>query len=384
MFPSKKTVLILIIIGVAAGTVALKVEKPEYGLEDRGDWGDVTSDSINITTEGYIYNPNPFAVNLSFIQTGYKLEMNGIELARGGKEALSIGARKNNTVEVETTVDPGKVPEWWVTHMRNNEESRLNVPLTLDLQLFGKQFSVDGISYRDRVETDLESKMDRAVSQLTGSYSWSLTGAEVSETEIEIADGSGEFGRINRENTRLLVDLEIRNPNSYPIATPQLNGELVMNSIEIARWQANEVTVKNAPENGAIPPGATREIRLKAEISNERIDDWFISHAAQREQTTGEINLRLGFDVADQTLQVPREGNLKCDFNFQTGILVDDQETASEFGGCEQQSREPGLENLEEGESDQSSQDFTEEEENQNDSSSSGEDDGLTQNQPLF
>jgi LEA14-like dessication related protein len=338
MILSKKILAVIGILVLGGGAIALAVDKPEYGLEDRGDWANVTEDSINITSQGYVHNPNSFDLNLSSLSIGYGLEMNGVELARGGKDGLTIDSEKNNTLSVETSLNPEKVPEWWVKHMQNGEVSELNVPLTLDFNLLGKPINIDGVSYTDTIETDLESKMDNAISQVKGTYSWSPTSAEISETEIEIVDGSAEFGRVTEEETPLLVTFEIRNPNSYPIPAPQFNGELVMNSIEIAKWQANEVTVAKAPENGVIAPGETQEVKLKVDMSNEDIDDWFVSHAEQEEQTVGEINLRLGFDIAGHTFQIPRNGGLSCDFSFQTGILVDNQETASEFQDCEEES----------------------------------------------
>lgn len=337
MLLSRKIWAILGILVLAGAGIAMAVDKPEYGLEDRGDWADTTEESINISSQGYVHNPNSFSINISSLKVAYRLKLNGIELARGGKQGLNIAAEDNNTIEVETQLDPEKVPKWWVRHMNNNEVSSLEVPLSVDLEVLGKPISVDGITYTDSIETDLESKMDQAISQVKGTYSWSPTSAEISETEIEIVDGSAEFGRVTEKTTPLLVTFEIRNPNSYPIPTPQFNGELNMNSIEVAKWQANEVTVAKAPENGAIPPGETREIKLKVDMSNERIDDWFVSHASREEQTDGEINLRLGFDIAGQTFQIPKNGGLSCDFSFQTGILVDDQETASDFQGCEEE-----------------------------------------------
>lgn len=338
MILSKKVLGALGVLAVIGGGVAVAVDKPQYGLQDRGDWGAVTEDSINITSQGYVYNPNSFGVNMSSLSIAYRVKMNDIALAEGFKEGLQIDSEENNTVEVETTLKPEKVPEWWVSHMRNGEVSQLEVPLTIDFMALNRSFTVDGISYSDEIETDLESKMNQAVGQIEGTYSWSPTGAEITETDIEIVDGSASFGKVTRKSTPLIVDLELRNPNSYPIPVPQFNGELNMNSVELAKWQANEVTVTKAPENGVIPPGETQEVTLRVDMSNEKIDEWFVSHAAQDEQTEGEINFRLGFDVAGQTLQIPRNGGLSCGFNFQTGILVDDQETDSEFQGCEEES----------------------------------------------
>jgi LEA14-like dessication related protein len=340
MILSKKILgaLGLLIVAGGGAVAAGIIEKPQYGLEDRGDWGAVTENSINITSQGYVHNPNSFGVNISGLDIAYRVKMNDVELAEGFKDGLNIAAEDNNTVEVETTLKPEKVPDWWVRHLRNDEVSQLEVPLTIDYRILNRSITLDGISYSDSIETDLESKMDQAIGQVQGTYSWSPTGAEISETEIEIVDGSAEFGRVTREKTPLLVTLNVRNPNSYPIPVPQFNGELNMNSIEIAKWQANEVAVTSAPENGMIAPGENQEVKLRVDMSNEDIDDWFVSHASRDEQTSGEINLRLGFDIAGQTFQIPRNGGLSCGFSFQTGILVDDQETASEFTGCEEES----------------------------------------------
>lgn len=338
MILSKKVLGALGVLAVIGGGVAVAVDKPQYGLQDRGDWGAVTEDSINITSQGYVYNPNSFGVNTSSLSIAYRVKMNDIALAEGFKEGLQIDSEENNTVEVETTLKPEKVPEWWVSHMRNGEVSQLEVPLTIDFMALNRSFTVDGISYSDKIETDLESKMNQAVGQIERTYSWSPTGAEITETDIEIVDGSASFGKVTRKTTPLIVDLELRNPNSYPIPVPQFNGELNMNSVELAKWQANEVNVTKAPENGLIGPGETQEITLRVDMSNEKIDEWFVSHASQDEQTEGEINFRLGFDVAGQTLQIPRNGGLSCGFSFQTGILVDGQETDSEFQGCEEES----------------------------------------------
>jgi len=338
MFISRKILAVIGIIVLAGAGIALAVDKPEYGLEDRGDWANTTEESVNVSSEGYVRNPNSFDINISSLNIAYRLKMNGVELAKGGKEGLNIAAEDNNTVGVQTELDPEKVPEWWVQHMNNDEVSELEVPFSIDLEILGKPISVDGVTYTDSIETDLESKMDKAISQVKGTYSWSPTSAEISKTEIEIVDGSARFGKVTEETTPLLVTFEIKNPNDYPIPTPQFHGELIMNSVEVAKWQANEVTVSKAPENGAIPPGETREIKLRVDMANERIDDWFVSHASQSEQTSGEINLRLGFDIAEQNFQIPKNGDLSCDFSLQTGILVDDQETASEFKGCKEES----------------------------------------------
>jgi LEA14-like dessication related protein len=330
----KAVVAVLGVIGV--GSVAFAsgvVQVPQAGLADKGDWGQVTEDSINITSIGYIHNPNSFEVNLSSLDVTYRLKMNGISLAEGGKNGLAIEKETNQSISVDTRLKPGKVPQWWAAHLRSGEESRLKVPLNVELKVFSFPLKLSGYSYTDTIRTDLESKMDKAVSQLEGSYSWSLTDAGFTETSIEVMDGSAKFGKVTSEATNLIVDLKVHNPNDHAIPVPQFNGNLEMNDVTVAEWQANEVTVTNAPSSGKIDAGETREVKLKVEMSNEKIDEWFVSHAANRESTEGAVNIFLGFEIAGQTLTLPRDG-IDCGFSFQTGILVDNQSSSSSFSGC--------------------------------------------------
>lgn len=343
MFSFTKTrILVAAVVAIAGTGGALyatgTIQKPQYGLEDRGDWGEVSGNSVEIVSSGWIYNPNPFKINISTLDVGYSVNMNGVKLAEGGKEGFYIPKKNNTTIDVSTRLEPDKVPKWWVSHIRNNEKSRLDVPISAELEVFGHPIGIDGVSYTDTIETDIESLMDTSVSKIKGNYSYQTVPETVitpgAETRIQVKDASARFGSVNQESTTLIVDAKIHNPNDYTILTPQFNGDLVMNSVEVANWQANEVSAFNAG-NTKISPGETRKVKFKLKLDNSKMDEWFVSHVSNGERTEGRTDIRLGFDLFGTPVTVP-PGGKECRFSLQTAILEDNQESSNSFEGCQQ------------------------------------------------
>ena len=339
MLDSLKIKALLSVLGIAGVTGGLfaagVLHVPGVGMDDRGDWGETTEDSIEIISTGYVNNQNSFGLNISSLDVKYRLKMNNVMLAEGGKEGLNIRAESNQSVPVNTQLSPEKIPEWWVRHIRNGERSKLEVPISAEINLLSYPVKVNGFSYTDSIETDLESRLDQAVSQIKGNYSWSPTGAEITRTDIEVKGGSAKFGKVTDEHTNLVMELDIHNPNSYVIPMPQLNGGLQMNDIRIAEWEANDVEILNSASETTIAPGETENVKLQVKMENKNMDDWFVSHASRGEKSNGSVNIVLGFDIAGQTLKIPSSEGMKCGFQFRTGILVDNQKSNSSFNGCE-------------------------------------------------
>lgn len=329
------SIFVIGVSGITAGAFATGVlGVPKAGLVDKGDWQDVSNETVNISSTGYVYNPNNFALNLSNLDVAYRLKMNGVVLAKGAKEGISIEKDSNQTISVLTSLKPEKIPRWWASHLKNGEKSNVKVPLSAEISLFSKPLKLSGYSHKDTIETDIESMMDNSVSEIRGNYSWSLTGADVTETRLEVLGGSAEFGKVSRDNTEFLIDLKIHNPNDYAIPIPQFTGDLEMNTIRVVEWDANNVEVVNGGSDAVIAPGETRNIEIKAVMTNDKIDDWFVSHAANRERTEGKINLKLAFDVAGNRLEFPSSEGINCGFSIRTGILVDNQTSSSSYEGC--------------------------------------------------
>lgn len=318
----------------AAAYYSGAIDLPTYGIEDIGDWGAVTDDEVDIHTTLWLHNPNQFDFNLSGVRATYRIQMNDVPLARGEQENLSI-TEGNNTVELTTSLRYNNIPEWWARHLRRGESSALKASAQIYLGFLPTTFSIDGITYTDTINTDLIGMMNDALSQMEGEYVGPGTTVAGIDTRprVEIHGGSAEWGSITRDTTWLHVTLNMHNPNPYPIPLPGLDGDLVMNDITVGEWSGN-TQLLDAPADSLIPAGATREATYRIVISNDKIDDWFISHVKNTEHTDASTTFRLRFDIGDITLYVPQTGGVTCTFRLTTAILEDDNTEESTFGDC--------------------------------------------------
>lgn len=329
-----RRVLILAAAAVIGGGAAYftgVIAKPSAGLVDRGDW--VTGDGINVESSAYVHNPNPLGLNLSNLSADYRLKMNGVELARGEKEGVHIPKNENHTVTFTSNLNTGKIPDWWVTHLENGEESELEIPIAAGMKLGPLPLS-GGYTYTDTISTDIESSLSSALSKVEGNYSRDMSGGvglDATSFDIEVVDASARFGQVSRETTEILIPLEIRNRNSYAVPAPQLGGNLELNGVRIAEFTANNV---ETADDTVIPPGETRKVTVTAEMSNGKIDEWFRSHARKEEKTDAALNVYFEFDVEGATFRVPSDDGMTCRFDFATQILVDEKADTQGFQGC--------------------------------------------------
>lgn len=374
-----RLVLAIAVVLAGAGGAAYgtgMIQKPDAGLVDKGDW--LTSgEQIEVKSTAYISNPNPLRLNLSTLEASYTLKMNSVKLAEGRKEGLYVPKNENRTVNFTTELKTGNIPNWWVTHLRNDEKSNLRIPIKAEMNLGPLPLS-GSYTYRDSISTDIESQLSSSLSQLEGNYSRQLgpeAGLEATTMDIEVVNAEARFGDVNMRHTELVMPLKVKNRNDYPIATPQLEGSLNMNGVRIADLSANDIETAS---DTSIPPGDTREIVVKAEMSNQNIDDWFNSHVRKQEKTDAELNVYLGFDVGDITVKIPSNNGMTCRFSFATKILVDEKQNTEGFKGCSGILKEGKTENGDQESSDESLiPDGTDEEENQSENSSDDKDGGL-------
>lgn len=335
-FTLKKALAAVLVGAIGTGATLYAtgvIQEPGYGVQDKGDWGEIENNTVNVISSVYVYNPNSFGLNLSNVNVSYKLKMNDILLAQGNKSGVAIPEEENKTIELVSRLQAGNVPDWWASHLQNGESSELEVPVQIDVKAFSRNFSFSTTAHTDTIQTDIDSQLNKAFSNVEGNYSWSPTSTEIGETRIVVDDVSAYWGDVSREETNLMIDMSIKNPNSYPIPVPQFTGGLNMNSIRLAEWDANNVEIANAADDAMIQPGETQEVTVKAAMDNDKIDDWFLSHVEKDERTDASTEIKFAFDVADQKLTFPQDG-MKCDFSFRTAILVDDQDSGGSFDGC--------------------------------------------------
>lgn len=321
-------VAVMLVGGGAAAYQTGVISVPDFGVQDRGDWRNVSNQSIGIRSTAWINNENPVKLNFSQLEVNFKLKMNGVKMAEGDKNGVAV-EKGNQTLNVDTSLYQQKIPRWWVSHIKGDEKTNVAIQFGVHRRIFGFPLKINGIKYNTQVETDLEKTLSNAMDKMKGNYSGpAVAGVESTSTDIRIKGGSAEFGKVNMEKTVIDAQVRVHNPNSYPIPTPRLNGELTMNDIRLADVSSEAVRSLN---DAKIDPGETRTVKFKAEIDNGKVDDWLTSHARAEERSSGNVKLHLMFELGGTEFRIP---TADCDFDVQTGIFVDDQNASSSFEGC--------------------------------------------------
>lgn len=334
----KRLVLAVMVLTGGGGYAAYQlglVQLPSAGLADMGDWDAVNSSSAEVVTTVWVDNPNPLGINISNITVDYTITLNRVPFIRGTRRGVAV-QQGNQTLSLRSTLVADNIPRWWASHLSNGEQSMVRARVRIEAGFLPVLPAYEGIVFSMTLPTDLIGMLDGAMQQVQGTYKGPGTTIAGVDTRprIEVRGGSAAWGRTTPQQTELRLTLSLHNPNEYAVPTPESTGEIVMNDITVADWNANDIRVVNAPRDGKIDPGATRNITFVVIMDNGKIDDWLLSHIRNGEWTDGHVTIRFAVTVGEVTVTMPRDGGMRCAFHAQTGLLVDGQENDAGFEGC--------------------------------------------------
>ncbi len=315
------TLLILLIAGLVA---AASTEKPDFGLEYRGDWI-VEDGETRIVTPAWTRNPNSVGTNISFLEVDYEVRMNNISVGQGEKQGLYFPAGERTEFNLTTDINEEKLPELWVSHLRNNETSNFKVPATLRVGS-PLPLKLEGNAYSRTFRTDITGRLEESLSYSEGVHSRQLMEGGP-ETRVEVSNVSVEWGDISREETEVILSFDLHNLNSYPIPEPRPEGSTSANGIEVAEWNYTRV-----PEE-MIEPGETRRIRFQADIDNQKADEVFVSHVRRDERSSVKSDIQMVLNMGDERVKIPGGSSINCNATVQTSVL-EDQRSRRTFHGC--------------------------------------------------
>ncbi len=312
-----------VIIGVLVAGGILGV--PDAGLEGN-EWGDVEEDSIEVHTTIWVDNPNPFGIG-GDTDVEYDLLLEGVTLAEGEGADISISSG-DNEFELTTELRQQRIPEWWSSHLNNDEVSDLTVDATVDTSVGPFSGSPSG-SYDDEIETDLEDALDEGFSEFEGQYTATGTGLQAPdgtaiEPTVEIEDATTRWGEVTENETEIHLTTAIHNPNAYPIPTPAFQGDVEFNNMTMTDWDAHEVEVLEAHDDATIPAQTTEDRTFVVTMDNQDVPEWFGTHVDREEFTEMTITGQLAVSVNGEQVTIPQEGDAaQCHFDLTTAMFVE-------------------------------------------------------------
>jgi LEA14-like dessication related protein len=284
-------VALLLAVGLAVGLGVFGA--PSVAAVDN-EFGDVNESTTTIETDLVINNPNPFGVNLGGVDVDYTVSMNDVRVAEGAREGVSIQSG-NSTIPLTTRMDHEQIPPWWASHVRNGEQSQLVIDADAESERLGrgKQFTAersietDVVGQFDSNETRPVEVDDSAVSLLP----------VVEEPFMYINETRAEWGDVSREETPMNVAFAAHNPQSFPITVAEMEYEITMNDVVVGEGSSDT--------NAVIAPGETRDIETQTAITNDALDEWWVSHLRNDQVTDVQIRFYATLEVDGQEIRVP-------------------------------------------------------------------------------
>ena len=329
-------------VGLVVGLIAILaiayltgiIGLPSVGVDDPGDWGNTTENSTEIITTLNVNNPNPIGVTVSSgFSAEYQVAMNDVELVQGSRDSISI-PKGESTIELRSALDNDKLTPWWVAFVQNNETIEMRATGSADISAIVSKT----VSFPAFEQTLLEDQrpvvdsFDGAVSDMEGSYT---ADAGLASAGYEIRDASAEWGEITEPTSNMTLTYEIHNPGDVPVPLVPDGFRLDATGNDVPLFTAGRdaLTPQNVGPNAMLAPGETRTVVYTVSMDNENIDEWFVSHVRNEEQTEFVIDPKMEFAIPDTDIgiTVPQDGpGYSCD--LQTGILVDNQTTETNCG----------------------------------------------------
>jgi len=122
--------------------------------ETKASWGRVSSNEVPLDIVLAFYNPNLVPIPVTRID--YAIKMNDITMLEGTTNDPAILEPKQETrVYIETSLYNQKLDDWWVSHLQNNEATKIDVTVYAVLEIGGTEIPVQIVECTSGLQTDI-------------------------------------------------------------------------------------------------------------------------------------------------------------------------------------------------------------------------------------
>ncbi|WP_135829771.1 LEA type 2 family protein [Halorussus halobius] len=268
-------------IGAALATGAVNPEPPTVESIDN-EWGEVTDDRTGIRTTVVVDNPSGVGVP-GVAGVSYDVAMNDVTVASGSSGGLSLSPGRNE-VTIETDIDNRKIPAWWASHINAGERTTVSVRPTVDAGFLSRAIPAQNRTFETDMLSSFESDDNQSV-------------AVGNSTLLTVTGTDASWGEATENRTPLSFSASVRNPNDAPVSFSTLGYRVSMNDVVVA-----EDTTDGGVEVGA---GSTGTIRIDSALDNRKLDEWWVSHLRNGENTTLDVEVFAVAETDAGTERVP-------------------------------------------------------------------------------
>jgi len=274
----------------------ITIGKPEIrGISH--EWGEVTNLTTEIVTKIRVYNPNPIPLPLKDVLT--EVYMNNIKMGEGSALKAEIKANSESTIVISTKLENDRIPEWWISHIKNGEKSTMDVKgyLVFDLKITEFKYPIELSS---PIETDI----------LDGLSSDTPQKINVGPVTLTIKSIKSHWGEVNKDYTEIITLATIHNDNLIPVPITKYHYLVEMNGIKLAEGSSDVATV--------IQPKSEATLTFITKLDNTKLDEWWVSHIRNGEKTRVKIVLQPIIEIGGKKFEFTLAEKVS---EFETNLL---------------------------------------------------------------
>jgi LEA14-like dessication related protein len=239
----------------------------------RASWGEATAETTPLSFAADVENVHDYAVTLDGVE--YVVEMNGVELGRGQREAgLSVAPGESGTIDVTVALDTPEMADWWREHVTDDEVSDLSV------RMYGYVVR-DG--ERQRVPMRVFDRTLRLETDMLGGGGTSVEPVETPQQASDfeppsVTDTDQRWGEVTDATTEIRTDASLDTPDDPGLAallSLDVTQTTTINGIQVARGSTVLDTVE---------PGSDT-LSLTSLKDNGEVPEWWARHLNDGERS---------------------------------------------------------------------------------------------------
>ncbi|MEX0761049.1 MAG: LEA type 2 family protein [Dehalococcoidia bacterium] len=263
--------LLLLLGGSVAAAYALGFIKPPELVRTSNGWGNVTRSHTQIITSITIDNPNAIGIGLGNVGVEADIFMNDVLMGRGESRGIDL-PEGISTSQLTTSIDNSLIPEWWASHIANDEQTEVSVTAEGVVSLLGRRLSVSAPGINRDFETDLLRNAD---SNQHETFS-------IGPYDITLKERRFQWGSVSDDRTEIDGTVVVHNGTPAPIPVTRIEFDATMNGILIAQGSTTGQMV--------LQPGEDTEIPVTIVIEHALLLNWWPTHINNDERTDYHID----------------------------------------------------------------------------------------------
>jgi LEA14-like dessication related protein len=277
--------------GQEDGTVALANSSVLEVRNQRAEWGTADAERTPILVRTDLHNVHDRPVQ--FDGTEYRIEMNGIVVGDGTTDdAIHLEPGESGTFTARPAIRTPRMQQWWASHVRNDETTRLSVVVYGVVESDGerKRVPLSIFHHESRIDTRMldggETTDELREVDDDGSFA-----------SPELVDRESEYGEITDAETEILTRATIDNPNEGDggdVVTLDLQQRTEINGVESAA---------GAGTLSGLDPG-NNTVTVSSIMDHDAVPHWWAGHVNGGEESTVVTTTNATADVGVTTVPV--------------------------------------------------------------------------------